>query len=197
MRHTPGQRPVDPADALVSLLLTAGVPALQIPPGLEPRAGRWRDAVAGKKILLALDDAASHEQIRPLLPGTAGSLVLITSRRRLTAMEDATVVSLDVLPADKAALLVRLAARPGIAAGDLAVGQMALLCGYLPLAIGMLANQLRHHPARTAGQLAAELGTARDRLALMRAENLSVAAAFGLSYQDLTEDLQRLFPGLA
>ena len=68
--HTAGQRPVDPADALASLLLTAGVPAQHIPPGLEARAGRWRDHVAGQKILLVLDDAAGHEQVRPLLPGT-------------------------------------------------------------------------------------------------------------------------------
>ena len=92
--HTPGQRPVEPADALASLLLTAGVAAAQIPPGLEARAARWRDQVAGKKVLLLLDDAAGHEQVRPLLPGTAGSLVLVTSRRRLTALEDAAVVSL-------------------------------------------------------------------------------------------------------
>ncbi len=78
--YTRGHRPVDPADALASLLLTAGVPAAQIPPGLEARAARWRDQVAGKKILLLLDDAASHEQVRPLLPGTGGSLVLVTSR---------------------------------------------------------------------------------------------------------------------
>src|SRR4029077_14464175 len=66
--HTPGQRPVDPADALASLLLAAGVGARQIPPGLEARAARWRDYLAGKKILLVLDDAAGHEQVRPLLP---------------------------------------------------------------------------------------------------------------------------------
>src|SRR5580704_18285450 len=80
--HTPGQRPVGPADALASLLLTAGVPAGQIPSGTDARAARWRDHVAGKKILLVLDDAAGHEQVRPLLPGTPGSLVLVTSRRR-------------------------------------------------------------------------------------------------------------------
>jgi transcriptional regulator with XRE-family HTH domain len=83
--HTPGQQPVKPADALASLLLTAGVPAQQIPPGLEARAGRWRDHVAGQKILLLLDDAAGHEQVGPLLPGTADGLVLITSRRRPAA----------------------------------------------------------------------------------------------------------------
>jgi tetratricopeptide (TPR) repeat protein/transcriptional regulator with XRE-family HTH domain len=192
--HTPGQRPVRPADALASLLLTAGVAAAQIPPGLEARAARWRDVVAGKKILLLLDDAAGHEQVRPLLPGTAGSLVLITSRRRLTALEDATVISLDILPpGEAAALLTRLAARPGLRAGDAAVGEITGLCGYLPLAIGMLARQLRHHPAWTPWELAAGLAVARDRLALMHAENLSVGAAFGLSYQDLPDDQQRLF----
>ena len=71
--HTPGQRPVGPADALASLLLTAGVAEQHIPPGLEARAGRWRDYVAGQKILLLLDDAAGHEQVRPLLPGTAAA----------------------------------------------------------------------------------------------------------------------------
>ena len=91
------------------------------------------------------------------------------------------------------------AARPaGAYRADLALDEAAgreitRLCGYLPLAIGMLARRLRHHPARTAAELAAELAAARDRLAVMRAENLSVAAAFDLSYRDLTANQQRLF----
>ena len=192
--HARGQRPVDPAEALVSLLLTAGVNPHLVPPGLEARAVRWRDHVAGKRILLILDDAASHEQVAPLLPGTAGSLVLVTSRRRLAALRDATVISLDILPRDEATeLLVRLADRSGIGAGDAAAGEITRLCGYLPLAIGMLAAQLRHHPTWTPAQLAAELSQARDRLTLMHAENVSVTAAFDLSYQELTPCQQRLF----
>jgi tetratricopeptide (TPR) repeat protein/transcriptional regulator with XRE-family HTH domain/DNA-binding transcriptional ArsR family regulator len=192
--HTPGQRPVQPADALASLLLTAGVAAAQIPPSAEARAARWRDHVAGKKILLLLDDAAGHAQIRPLLPGTAGSLVLITSRRRLGALPDATVISLSTLsPEEAATLLVRLAARPGMQAADEAGGELARLCGYLPLAIAMLASQLRHHPAWTTTSLAASLAAAQDRLVVMHAEDLSVAAAFDLSYADLTSAQQRLF----
>ena len=194
--HTPGQRPVpgDPADALGSLLLTAGLAPQQIPPGAEARAARWRGQVAGKKILLLLDDAASHRQVRPLLPGTAGSLVLVTSRRRLTALQDAAVVSLDVLPpVEAAALLARLAARPGVRASDAAVGELTRLCGYLPLAIGMLASQLRHHLAWSPAELAADVAAARDRLALMHAEDVSVGAAFALSYTDLTAAQQRLF----
>jgi hypothetical protein len=100
--HTPGQQPVDPSDALADLLLTAGVAAQQIPPGLEPRITLWRAHTASKRILLLLDDAAGHEQVRPLLPGTAGSLVLVTSRRHLIALEDAQAISLDILPAEQA-----------------------------------------------------------------------------------------------
>jgi tetratricopeptide (TPR) repeat protein/transcriptional regulator with XRE-family HTH domain len=192
--HTAGQRPVDPADGLASLLLAAGLAAAQIPPGLEARAARWRAHVAGKKILLVLDDAASHEQVRPLLPSAPGSLVLVTSRRRLTALEDSAVISLDILaPGEAAALLTRLVARAAISAADPAIGEITRLCGHLPLAIGLIAGQLKHHPARTVGQLAADLAAATDRMALLQAENLSVTAAFDLSYQDLTEDLQRLF----
>jgi len=192
--HTPGHAPVDPADALASLLLTAGVAAAHIPPGLEARAALWRDRLAERPLLLILDDAADSEQARPLLPGSGGSLVLITSRRRLSALEDATAVSLDTLPPGQAAaLLVRLAGRPALAPDDPAVGEITRLCGCLPLAIGMVARQLHHHPAWTAAGRAAELAAAAGRLELMVTENLSVAAAFDLSYADLTAGQQRLF----
>jgi tetratricopeptide (TPR) repeat protein/transcriptional regulator with XRE-family HTH domain len=192
--HTPGQRPVDPADALASLLLTVGVSAAQIPPTVESRMALWRDRLAGKQMLLLLDDAVGSEQVRPLLPGSAGSLVLVTSRRHLTALEDAASISLDSLPPEEAArLFVRLAARPGLAPDDAAVDQLVRLCGQLPLAVGMLARQLHHHPAWSAADLATDLVATRDRLELMRAENVSVAAAFDLSYADLTADQKRLF----
>ena len=195
--HTPGQQPVNPHDALASLLQIAGVPAAQIPPDLEARMALWRDHLAGKQLLLVLDDAAGHEQVAPLLPGTGGSLVLVTSRRHLTALEDARSISLDTLPADRAAeLLARLAARPGLDPADPAVGEITRLCGYLPLAVGMLARQLHHHPAWTIEELADDLAAAATRLELMHAENLSVAAAFNLSYAELTTDQQRLFRDL-
>ena len=192
--HTAGQQPVAPADAQASLLLTIGVPAGQIPAGMEARMTLWRDRLAGRQLLLVLDDAASSEQVRPLLPGAGGSLVLVTSRRRLTALEDARTISLDTLPPGEAAgLLVRLAARPGLSPADPAVAEITRLCGYLPLAIGMLARQLHHHPAWSPTGRAAELAAAVDRLELLETENVSVAAAFDLSYADLTPDQQRLF----
>jgi tetratricopeptide (TPR) repeat protein/transcriptional regulator with XRE-family HTH domain len=192
--HTPGHPPVMPEDALASLLLTAGVPASHIPPGVEARMALWRDRLAGKQLLLVLDDAASSEQVRPLLPGAGSSLVLVTSRRHLSALEDATALSLDTLPAGEAAgLLVRLAGRAGLSPDDPAVAEITSLCGFLPLAIGMVARQLHHHPAWTVAGRAAELAAARNRLELMHAENLSVAAAFNLSYEDLAPGQQQLF----
>jgi tetratricopeptide (TPR) repeat protein/transcriptional regulator with XRE-family HTH domain len=192
--HTPGQQPVDPEDALASLLLTAGAAPGQIPPGLQARMALWRDRLAGRQLLLVFDDAVSSEQVLPLLPGTGGSLVLVTSRRHLSALDDAAAISLDTLPAAEAAgLLIRLAGRPGLGVGNPAVTEITRLCGYLPLAIGMVARQLRHHPAWSAAGRAADLAAAVDRLELMATENLSVAAAFDLSYADLGPELQRLF----
>lgn len=190
--HTPGHQPIAPTDALASLLQTAGVAAQQIPPDLESRSRLWRDYLVGKQMLLLFDDAAGQEQIRPLLPGTAKSLVLVTSRRHLVALEDAQAISLDILdPAAAARLLIRVAARPGLDAGDAAVAEIIRLCGYLPLAVGMLGRQLHHHPAWTTAELASALAAAQDRLDLMRAEDVSVVAALDLSYRDLT-DRQRL-----
>ena len=192
--HTPGQHPVDPADALASLLQASGIPVQHLPDSAQARSLLWRDRLAGKRFLLVLDDAASAEQVLPLLPGTAGSLVLITSRFHLAALDDAEAVSLDVLPAEDAAvLLTRLAARADIHAGDATARQIVQLCGQLPLAVGMLARQLHHHPSWAPGEVAADLAAARDRLELLRAGDVSVAAAFDLSYGDLTPGQQGLF----
>jgi tetratricopeptide (TPR) repeat protein/transcriptional regulator with XRE-family HTH domain len=192
--HTPGQQPVDPEDALASLLLTIGVPAGQIPPGLAARMALWRDRLAGQELLLILDDAVGSEQVHPLLPGAGGSLVLVTSRRRLSALEETAAISLDTLPpGEAAALLVRLTGRTGLSPADPAVGEIIRLCGFLPLAIGMMARQLHSQPAWSLARRAAELSAAVDRLELMATEHVSVAAAFDLSYADLAPDRQRLF----
>jgi len=192
--HTPGQRPVAAADALGSLLQSVGVDAAQIPSGVGARARLWRHWLVGKRLLLVLDDAVDSEQLRPLLPGMGRSLVLITSRRRLSALEDAHAISLDSLSAAEAGeLFVRLAGRPNLNRDDHAVQQITEMCSRLPLAVGMLARQLHHHPAWTVADRAADLAAARDRLELMRAENLSVAAAFDMSYRDLTTQQQKMF----
>jgi tetratricopeptide (TPR) repeat protein/transcriptional regulator with XRE-family HTH domain len=192
--HTPGRRPVDPSDALASLLLTTGIPAAQIPPGLEARMSLWRGRLAERQLLLVLDDAISSEQVEPLLPGAGGSLVLVTSRRRLSALDDSTTISLDILPPEEAAgLLLRLVARPELTPADPELRQLAELCGYLPLALGLVGRRLHQHPAWSLTEQIAELAEARNRLELMKTENLSVAAAFDLSYQELPDEQRRVF----
>src|SRR6266536_1025411 len=94
-------------------------------------------------------------------------------------------------PDEASDLLARLAGRPDVVSGADAAALITRTCGYLPLAIGMLGRQLRHHPARSLPGLAADLAASRDRLAMMHAENLSVAAAFDLSYQDVVADAGR------
>ncbi|MCX4744415.1 tetratricopeptide repeat protein [Kitasatospora sp. NBC_01287] len=192
--HTPGAAPVDPADALLTLLHTIGVAPQQIPPGLDARAGLWRTRLAGQRILLLLDDARSTEQVRPLLPGGAGTVVLVTSRRRLAALDGALPISLRPLPRSEAlALFTARAGRPDVRPEDPAVAELVRLCGQLPLALQLTAARLRHHPVWSAADLVADLTAATGRLDALRAENVSVSAAFDLSYRDLTDDQQLLF----
>jgi tetratricopeptide (TPR) repeat protein len=195
--HAPGQARVEPAAALETLLQADGVAAQRIPVGLDARAGLWRDRMADKKLLLVLDDAADTMHVAPLLPGAPGCLVLITSRRKLTTLPGATVLSLDTLPPDQAAqLFVQRAGRRGHD-DPATVERIIGLCGYLPLAITLTAARLHTHPTWTVADLAADLDETRDRLAELASGELAVAAAFDLSYRDLTAIRQRLFRRLA
>jgi tetratricopeptide (TPR) repeat protein len=192
--HTPGQRPVEPIDALAALLQGDGVVPQLIPASLDERAALWRDRIAGRKLILVLDDADSSSQVEPLLPGSAGALVLITSRHRLAALPAALPVTLDVLkPGDAVKMFTGLVGRRRLRRRGADAAEIVALCGYLPLAISLMAGQLKHHATWTTVDLAAELRTATDRLALMAAENISVAAAFDLSYRSLSDDQQHLF----
>jgi tetratricopeptide (TPR) repeat protein len=189
--HTPGQDPVTPEAALAGLLAAAGVDARYLPKDLAGRAALWRDRMAGQKALLVLDNAASSAQIAPLLPGSGGCLVLVTSRRHLGDLPGAAVpVQLPVLTAHEAReMFVRLA--PRAADGpDQAVAELAELAGFLPLAVSLLARVYARHPSWTLADLAAE--TRADMLTLT-AEHDSVTAAFELSYRHLPPGQQRFF----
>ena len=195
--HTPDQRPVNPLYALSALLLETDFPPDRIPRDLDECAAVWRAHMADRKILLILDDAYSTEQVQPLLPGGTGSLVLITSRHRLT-IAGARALTLDVLPPDDAVrMLVRLADRDDLQPDDPALAEIVRLCGYLPLAISMMAAQLQQHRTRSPANVAASLSARPDRLSLMVAENLSVARAVDLSYRQLGLRQRRLFRQLS
>ena len=187
--HTPGQEPVSSADALAGWLAADGVDPRYLPAGLDGRAAMWRDRIAGQRVLLILDNAASSSQVAPLLPGTAGSLVLVTSRRFLGDLPAAVEMSLDVLPAgDAAAMFTGLA--PRAAAEPARVAELVALCGNLPLAISLLARLLTRHRSWDMAHL---ISGTRARLLTVTAESQTVAASFEVSYQDLDAGQQRFF----
>jgi tetratricopeptide (TPR) repeat protein len=189
--HTPGQDPVPPEEALARLLTAAGVDARYLPGTLAGRMDLWRDKMAGQRALLVLDNAASSAQVAPLLPGSDGCLVLVTSRRYLGDLPGAAAgVRLDVLPPGEAqAMFLRLDRRA--AEGPAAVvAELVRLAGYLPLAISLLARVHARHPSWSLADLA---GETRASMLTLAAENDSVAAAFDVSYRSLPAGLQQFF----
>ena len=195
--HVRDQRPISPLDALATLLLTAGCEPRSMPADLDGRAAMWRHRLAGKRMLIVLDDAVATEQVRPLLPGQEGCLVLVTSRRRLVALEDAIPVTLGTLvPAEAAALFTRLAGVPSDGDERAATAELMGLCGCLPLAIVLLAGRLRSHPTWTVRHLVDDLGEDGRRLSRLRAEDRACETAFTLSYRGLPAGQQRLFRSL-
>lgn len=191
----PSGAPMAPAEAVRGFLDTLGVPADRIPAGAEAQARLYRSLMAGKRMLVVLDNARDADQIRPLLPGAGGCTVLVTSRRRLADLDEAVPLTLDTLPPGQAEQLVtRL--DPASSQEPEAVGELVQRCGCLPLAIRLLAGRLRHHPSWRVADLVAALEEARDELEEIQAGSVTVAAAFELSYRDLPADQQQMFRGL-
>ncbi|MFI6302925.1 BTAD domain-containing putative transcriptional regulator [Amycolatopsis thailandensis] len=196
---TAGVEPVEPAVVLDRLLRSLGTPGEQIRRGLDDRAAQFRSKLAGKRVLVVLDNAATEGQVRPLLPATPGCLALVTSRRSLTGLEHAEPVTLDSLGQDDAIeLFARVAGRERVASEPLDVlAEVAGLCGRLPLALQVAAARLRARPAWTARHLAALLSDERTRLSELAAGDRSVAAALALSYRHLDGEPRHLFRLLA
>jgi len=193
--HTPGMAPREPADALDHLLRTLGVAGPQIPASLEDRAALYRSRLTDQQMLILLDDAATETQVTPLLPGSAGCLVLITSRHRLAGLDHTHSLSLDTLPpADAAHLFVQTAGENRLRdePPDL-VTELVELCGRLPLAIRIAAARLRSHPAWALLHLLHRLRDQQHRLSELEAGQRSVIATLDLSYQHLTPDRQRAY----
>jgi hypothetical protein len=195
-----GRTPTDPADALETLLRGLGVPGPQIPSDFDARVGLYRSVLAQRRVLIVLDNVREEEQVRPLLPPGGRSLVLITSRRRLSGLDEADHLNLDILPAHEAGSLFRTLAGPARDPGDQIVEEIVRLCGHLPLAVRIAAARLRTDRSGTVtgpkllAQLRAEQHT--DRLAALTEGDRSVAAAFAISYQYLPAEQQRAFVSL-
>jgi tetratricopeptide (TPR) repeat protein len=196
--YDPGP-PVPAADALAGFLRSLGVPGRDIPPETDERAARYRSLLAERKMLVVLDNARDEGQVRPLLPASPASLVLITSRNQLAglaAADGARLLSLDVLTQDEAVQLLtarigasRAATEPG------AISEIATLCAHLPLALAVAAARAAARPRFPLTELAAELRGTANRLDALDAGDpaVSVAAVFSWSYQQLSPDAGRMF----
>jgi tetratricopeptide (TPR) repeat protein len=196
--------PEPPAGALDRLLRLLGVTGENIPIAVDDRAARYRDLLRGRRLLIVLDNAQGTEQVRPLLPAEPRCPVLITSRNRLTALDDAYHMSLDLLPARDAASLFRSVADARRLAADVTCGGpngtdslVVARCGRLPLALRIAAARYRAHPSWTLRYLDERLTDECDRLAELDDGDRSVAAAFRLSYAALPPDQQHMFELLA
>jgi DNA-binding SARP family transcriptional activator/tetratricopeptide (TPR) repeat protein len=194
----PAASPVPPAQAVRILLDALGVPARRIPAEPDAQVGLYRSELAGRRVLVLLDNARDAAQVRPLLPGSPTTTVLVTSRKQLTglvAAEGARPLTLPMLNTTEAYEL--LAARLGaarVAAEPDAVRTIVARCARLPLALAVAAARAATYPARPLATLAAELTTA-SRLDVLAGEDpvTDARAVFGCSYAALSMPAARLF----
>jgi DNA-binding SARP family transcriptional activator len=192
-------RPVAPIEAIRRLLDALQVPNADIPPSLESQANLYRSLLSGRRVLIVLDNARDADQVRPLLPGSQGSMVLVTSRTQLTglaAAEGAHLVDIDVLSDDEGRqLLERRLGPERIAADPQATAVLIQLCARLPLALSIAAAIAAGRPNLAVSALVAGLRDARKRLdALTTGEAVTdVRAVLSWSYRSLTCPAQRMF----
>ncbi|OKI99268.1 AfsR/SARP family transcriptional regulator [Kitasatospora sp. CB01950] len=184
--------PVPPAQALAALLHADGMPPERIPASLEERSALWRSRLAGRRCLLVLDDASTSAQVRPLLPGAGETLVLVTSRRKLSALDGSVALPLDVLPpGDAVELLARVAGERRVAREPVRAAEAAALCGYLPLAVRIAATRLRDRPAWSVADLVERLADPARRARCLRTSDRDLMALLRASYQYLDRVQQR------
>jgi tetratricopeptide (TPR) repeat protein/transcriptional regulator with XRE-family HTH domain len=196
--HTPGAPEVAARDALAPLLRMLGVPGDQVPVDADARANYYRSTLLGKRCLLVFDNVRSARQVAPLLPAEPRCRVIITSRNRLNALDDAVHVPVDVLPGTVAAALFRVVGGDRArSAADEVVARVVERCGCLPLAIRIAAARFRGSPMWTLEELDARLADEASRLSVLDDGERSVVAAFSLSCQALSEPQLRLFGLLA
>jgi DNA-binding SARP family transcriptional activator/tetratricopeptide (TPR) repeat protein len=192
--YTEGFQPRTAGEALEMFLRGLGVAPRQIPESVEERAALYREQLVGTRTLILLDNAVSEAQVRPLLPGASGCLVLVTSRKRLKGLDDAYALPVDVLSLPDAVRLFRaVACLDGTAADESHLERIAELCGRLPLALRIAAALIRHRPAWSLEHLAAKLHGGGPGLAGFDDGERKLAAVFELSYRTLGESQRLLF----
>jgi len=195
----PGGTVMEPAEAIQGFLDAFGIPAERLPASLDARAALFRSLLADRRVLVVLDNARDAEQVRPLLPGSAGSAVLVTSRNRLTSLmatDGAHPVTLDVPSlAEARALLDRRLGSSRTAAAPEAVDELIALCSRLPLALAVMAARAATQPDFPLTVLAEQLREEGGSLDALVGDDpaTDVRAVFSWSYRILAPDVARLF----
>ncbi len=194
----PSGLPVPAVEAIRGFLDAFGIPASQIPRSLDAQAGLYRSLLAGRRVLVVLDNARDVKQIRPLLPGSPGCLVLATSRNQLTGLiaEGAHPLTLGLPTGAEAHQLLERRLGPGrLNAEPTPARQMADLCGRLPLALSIVAARAVTHPHFSLTDLAAELRNSQERLDAFEGGDPAAnpRAVFSWSYHQLSTAAARMF----
>ncbi|TYB69104.1 tetratricopeptide repeat protein [Nonomuraea sp. PA05] len=183
-----GPRPLTPEAVLGGFLRALGADMAALPEELDERAALYRSLLAERRVLVLLDNAASAGQVRPLLPGTAGCAVLVTSRARLSALSGARHLGLEAMrPEEALELLAKVVGQERVAAEREAAQELMRACGYLPLAIRIVASRLAARPGWSLARLLGRMADERRRLAELRVDDLAVEATFALGYDQLDE----------
>ncbi|GIH03329.1 hypothetical protein Rhe02_13960 [Rhizocola hellebori] len=190
--------PMSPGDAAATLLRLIEGPDRQLPKEVGERAALYRSLVAGRRMLVVLDNVRSVEQVRPLLPGTASCLVIVTSRDSLVglvARDGARRIDLDLLPLEDAVKLLAALIGERVNAESGAARQLAERCARLPLALRVVAEYVASRPERTLAQLLAELdgSTVLRLLAAGTGERAAVSAMLSWSYRHLPAAMGHIF----
>lgn len=193
--HSPAQEPLSARAALATLLRLLGAPAFSIPEELEGRTALWRTMLAERRLVIILDDATGPEQVAPLLSSGSPSLTIIASRRHLTGIPQALSVPLDVLSEEDAITLFRSFAGEERTLDIAETARIVSMCGYLPLAIELVAHRFRARTSWTLGVLAERLNRSPGRLAEIRSadQEQEMTRAFALSYRTLTAQQRTAF----
>ncbi|WP_329065837.1 AfsR/SARP family transcriptional regulator [Streptomyces sp. NBC_01429] len=191
--HAPGQHPLPSHTALTILLRHFGIPAAAIPHDAEELAALWRTTLSTRRAIIVLDDAVDAAQIGPLLPGGSPSLILVTSRRRLSGLPGIRHLFLDVLSTHDAVALFTGLVGPERAADPAEVAVLARMCDHLPLALELTAGRLISRPAWTVSHLIQRMSRDPGRLAEIRDGHAEIQSAFALSYNTLPGDQQKAF----
>ncbi len=187
-------RELDAHEVLGRFLQAMGMPAAAVPATTDERVERYRSLVAGRRLIIVLDNARSEHQVRPLLPGDSGSLVVITSRSRLTGLENAESIELGFLSEDAStAMLSKIigSERTSAARGD--AERIARLCGGVPLAVRAAGAKLLARPHWPLKSLVARLSDERRRLDELTVGDVAIRSSLGLNYAELDDAQQRAF----